>query len=86
MTQLGPEMGDYSWVCPALRSDSLSDSVKEGLTDVLTALNLKKYAIPETAGATLKKRKWWWSTRDEEEEEEEASGSIKKKGKKKIGC
>ena len=49
MTQLGPEMGDYSWVRPALGSDSLSDSVKEGLADVLTALNLKKYAIPETA-------------------------------------
>ena len=72
---------DYSWVDQALETSSLSASVKDGLWDVLTALKLKKYAIPRTSVAVKRKSS---PTRDEEE----ASSSIKKKKKEeeKIGC
>ena len=79
-SQFGTKI-DYSWVNQALEMSSLSVSVKDGLWDVLTALKLKKYAIPGTSVAVKRKSS---PTRDEEE----ASSSIKKKKKKeeKIGC
>ena len=81
-SQLGPKV-DYSWVDQALETSSLSASVKDGLWDILTALKLKKYAIPETSSVAVKRK----STPPTRSEEEEASSSIKKKKKKeKIGC
>ena len=53
-SQFGAKM-DYSWVDQALEMSSLSASVKDGLWDILTALKLKKYAIPETSVAVKRK-------------------------------
>ena len=54
-SQLGPKV-DYSWVNQVLETSSLSASVKDGLWDVLTALKLKKYAIPETSSVAVKRK------------------------------
>ena len=75
---------DYSWVDQALQTSSLSVSVKDGLWDVLTALKLKKCAIPETCVAVKRKS-------SPTQGEEGASSLIKKKKKEgeeeeKIGC
>ena len=69
---------NYSWVDQALETSLLSVSVKDMLWDVLTALKLKKCAIPKTSVAVKRKSS---PTRGEEEE---ASSLIKKK--EKIGC
>ena len=53
-SQFGVKM-DYSWVKQALETSSLSVSVKDGLWDVLTALKLKKCAIPKTCVAVKRK-------------------------------
>ena len=81
-SQLGPKV-NYSWVDQVLETSSLSASVKDGLWDVLTALKLKKYAIPKPSSVAVKRK----SLPPTQSEEEEASSSIKKKKKKeKIGC
>ena len=73
---------DYSWaIHQALKTRSLSATVKDRLWDLLTALKLKKCAIPETCVAVKRKSS---PTRGEEG----ACSSIKKKKKveEKIGC
>ena len=55
-SQFGAVKNDYSWVNQALETSSLSASVKDGLWDVLTALNLKKYAMPEITSAAVKRK------------------------------
>ena len=80
-SQLGPKV-NYLWVVQALEMSSLSASVKDGLWDVLTALKLKKYAIPKTSPVAVKRK----SSPPTRSEEEEASSSIKKKKKEKISC
>ena len=79
-SQFGTKI-DYSWVDQVLETSSLSASVKDILWDVLTALKLKKCAIPKTA---VKRKSLLTHS------EEGASSSIKKKKKKeeeeKICC
>ena len=78
MSQFGMKI-DYSWVDQVLEMSLLSVNVKDGLWNVLTALKLKKCAIPETSVAVKRKSSLTQG-------EEEVSSSIKKKKKEKIGC